>query len=809
MDQLIGNLRWGGRTWVRRPGLAAAFVATLALGVGANVAVFSVLRAALMKELPYPDAKRIVTLSKVSGGPMPSAFVLSEFEAIRDRSGSFQAVAACDSAVSGARGSADAEQILVTRVTDSFFALFGLSPIVGRTFSPGDFSPGSRVVVISFDLWTSQFNRAADVIGQTIRLNREPWTVVGIMPAAFASSCASAGGRVLRTAWVPLAVPKAAQPPEHGPRRSAFVSVFGRLVPQATTTSARTDVAASIARLADRREDGGESRVRVERLPDSGVEAARPGLLMLQGVTALVLVIACGNLANLLFAAATARCREIAVRLALGAPRHYVVRQLMTEAAMVASVGGVIGVALAYSAVPSLVRTGGLALPPGTAVQVRLPELAFGLVLSWLVAMVCAVAPALAVTNADARGALHGAIRLGSSRPIRVLRNGLIAVQVFLAVLVLTGAGLFAKSFMQVFAVPMGFESRGLIAAELGTLRTITPMDGEGSAGRRFQEAVRARLRAGTVAFSSAMPFLRAGTIDGTLLGLAGTEPRNCYSEIRAVSSEYFDVLGQPLVAGQLLASGARAASGRPAVVNEAFARRYSHGRSLVGYQLVYGKDEPFTIIGIVRDTRSVRLTFQPFPAVYVPSELWPSARVAVVVRGADLQTVSGAVRDAARSVDPDLPLANIVSVDAEMAARESARVFYLHMMSICAALAGLLAAVGIFGVTAHLTSLRAREFGIRIALGATPRTLNHLVVRHGLRPILVGLVGGVIATWWVTELLKANTVFMAQLYKTAPHDVWIVTGATIGLLAISIAACWIPARLAARVDPVSVLRVE
>ncbi len=466
---------------------------------------------------------------------------------------------------------------------------------------------------------------------------------------------------------------------------------------------------------------------------------------------------------------------------------------------------------IAYWGVPALLNTASFTLPVGVAVAVRIPELVIGLALSSLTTIAFGMAPVLVLLRVDVHGSLHGDLHVTQSRGVSAIRVNLVMIEVLLAVVVLTGAGLFVNSFLKVVALPMGFDSRGVVVAEVADPPGPSSLPNFREFDRRFGDAARARFNDRPIALASSMPFVRAPSVGWTLIVPDGDEAgRVCNAEIRAVSPEYFEVLRVPLLRGRLLPPGRLNGNRRVALVNEQFVRRCARGRNSLGFGIRSGEaSDPYTIVGVVGDTRTVRLGFAPYPAVYVPLDERPSGRVAVVIRGIDLAAVATAVREAAGAIDPDIPLTNIVAVDAEMRRRENTRYFYVLVMAVFGSLAGLLAVGGIFGVVAHVTSLRVREFGIRLALGATPAQLNWLVMRQGLRPVMAGLVGGVITAYWMAEVLRANPVFMGQLYQTTPHDVWTWGPATAGLLVVSAVACWIPASRAGRVDPMTVLNVD
>jgi putative ABC transport system permease protein len=791
----MSNVTSGLRILRRSPGFATTAVLTLALGIGVNVAIFSCVRAVLIDDLPYADPSRLVSLWQTMPRVRPGNFSVDDFEAIRQGAPAFSSVSGGAWSQVTVRGTADPERVIANRVTREFFAVFGVAPLQGRVFGAADFAPDVHPVVISHGVWRSQFGGATDAVGQTIHIDRDPWIVVGVMPSTFTPSIAGNG------LWTPLAPAGA---------RSPTVSLFlsARLAPGVTLQTARAQLGAIMTpRQRERRGYDGTS---VERLGESDANTVRPGLLLLQGVAGFLLLITCANLANVFLAHTTARRRELGMRAALGAGRWRLVRQLLTEAAAVATLGGAIGVGAAYLGVPALIATASSVLPRGTTVEVRAPELVVGLGLGWLTALVFAAIPAYLASKADPLDAIRGATQVTAGRAIRALRAGLITAQVVLAVVVLTGAGLLIKSFARVVSLPMGFDARGLVTADLALpAPPVFSVDDARTFEHRLEDEVRARLGTRPVAFANYMPYGVVASRDWTLEPVAGSaDERTGYADYRAVSAGYFATLGVPLIRGRQFLPADGAAGPPVAIVNEAFVKKNARRADPIGLQVRAGTSV-FTIVGIVGDIRTGLLESSPNPAVYVPLEQTPSYALAIAVRASDTAAVAKQLAAAVRSLDPDVPLTRVGAIDAKVAEREVQRRFYLSMLSLFALLAGVLAAVGTYGVTAHVTGLRTRELGIRLALGARPGALKALVIGQGLRPVLAGVVGGVVGAWWVTSLLKTNEIFSSQLYEVTPHDPWTLAAAAVGLLATAAMACWIPARRASRVEPTVALRAE
>lgn len=805
MDGLMRDLRSGLRVWRRDRGSALVAILSLAVGVGANVAVFSVLRALLIAEMQYPEASRIVVLSKVVPGMREQPLASAELEAVR-QAPAYREAAGCASVATVARGTSNAEEGVVTKVTSSFFRLFAVEPLLGRALGESEIQSAAPVCVLSYDLWVSQYGGSPGVVGQELHLNRKIWTVIGVMPAGFAPPCGAPAKRVV---WVPYS--RVQETGSAGQNGSDALSVFVRLPRGVSLQSARREMQRLVA-LPGQAATGVGNEIAVEQLSARDSASVKSGLLLSQTVALLLLFVACANVANLLLARGSTRTAEIGTRLALGAQRSRVVRQLIAEGTLMASIGGLAGVALAFAMVKVLVGLAPIPSPRQVSIAVRTPELLVGLAAGWLTWILAAIGPAVVASRVDPLTSLRGDLLSLRKPALSLLRSVFVASQLLLTVVVVTVAGLLAKSFVQVLGQPLGFEPHGLVVAEVSAPMGLGNGDFYRQLTRRLDQAVRIHFSPTTsIAIASDMPYTSTrSTARWTLLTPAGTDYQaDCSSAAVSVSPEYFRVLGVPVVRGRDFQNAKGDVSAALALVNEQFVRVYGRNRDLVGYRLVRRQGDPLTIIGVVGDTRSFRVTSPPMPTVYLPFHSTPTNRLSVAVRGMTVPEVSAIVGAAVRSVDPDIPVRAVVPVQAEAWRREHTRTFYALLMSVFGALACVLAAAGVFGVVAHAVSSKRFELGLRLALGARPRQLVTSVLLRALVPGGIGLAGGALAASALTTLLVKNAVFVDQLYNTRPGDIVVLSTALGGLLGVTAVACWIPLRRALRTDPLVVLKAE
>jgi predicted permease len=799
------DLRMSVRLLCRKPGFAAGAVLTLALGVGVNVAVFAAVRAVLLDEAPYPESERLVQAWQVLQRAMPQPFYRGDLDALREQVPALASIAGETSRFGIViRGDDAPETARIGSVTSEFFEVFGLRPAIGRTLGLADAGPDARSAVLSHGIWLSQFGGRADVLGRTLWIDREPWTVVGVMPRGFATTTI---GGISSDVWVPL---------PSGARASLYA--FARLAPASTLEEAHAQADAVIrARQQALPQDsytGGRPVVYdgmgMERLGTSLAAETAPGLMLLQGVAACLLLITCVNLANLLLARGTDRRREFGMRAALGGSRRRLVRQLLTEATLLATIGGALGVGIAAVLVPVLTSTDASILPEGAQVTVWGAEVVVGLLLAWTTVALFATLPAYATATVDPLDLIRGTARHGASRPIRMMRGALITAQMLLAVVMLTGAGLLIRSFANVVSLPLGFDPRGLVVASVEIAdRDQDSREDEREFVRKMDEALRASLGALPLAFGS-LPQGFTGTLTQPWMFGTGAWDNNAAftSAVRPMTAGSFEMLGQAIRQGRSFDHTDGPVAPRVAMVNQAFVRRYADGQDVIG-QALRTTREVYTIVGVVDDVRMSRMTLAPRDAVYVPLEQDPLNGMSIAVRTSNTAIVERAIRDVIRQLDPDMPLLGVASVDDRLAQGEARRRFYLAMMVVFGGLAGTIAAVGVYGVTAHVTRLRRRELAIRMALGARPVSLKAIVLRQGLWPAALGVAAGIVAAGWLTQLLHANPVFRSQIYQVTPRDPWTFALAAIGLLAVAAFACWLPAGAVDELEPVSALKSE
>jgi len=526
----------------------------------------------------------------------------------------------------------------------------------------------------------------------------------------------------------------------------------------------------------------------------------------LQGIATLLLIVACANQANLFLANATVRQGELAIRAALGAGRWRLIRQTLAEAFTVAGIGGVLGIVTAIWLVTVLGVYAGPALPVGVTVSVRPLDLALGLSLAGGSAVLFGAVPAWFGSAPKLLGAAQNTDRMTSSAVVRLLRGCLVTAQVTIAVVVLVGAGLMIRSFKALLDEPLGFDPRHLTVAAV-TL----PLDSADTSvfAKRLESELRARLAPQPFVLASVLPFAPGGLGTRRLVLEAATpggpEVQD-YAESRSVGPDYFAFMDIPIRRGRVFQDADYVPNAGVTVVNEAFAQLFGQGTDILGRTLRQTNVRSWTIVGIVGDTRSGSLRRPPRAGMYLPFTGWALTKVAV--RASDPDGAARGIREAVMALDPEVPVV-VTTHQAEVRRREAIRAFYLAMLTTFAALASILAATGIFGVVAHVTGLRVREFAIRLALGARSTQLDADVVRGALVPVAAGLVTGLAVAWWVGGLLTANTVFMAQLYEITPRDPFTFGPALMSLLGVSAVAAWLPAHRATRVDPVRALHAE
>jgi predicted permease len=810
LETLIADTRYALRVMRKNPGFAAIAILTLALGIGANTAIFSVVYAVLLKPLPYANPSQLVLV--LAAKPQENALTGTSFPNLEDwraQNSVFSELAgdqAHDLTVTG-RGEPFVANTSV--VTPGIFAVLGAAPLAGRTFVPDDGKQGAApVVILSENLWRSRFGADPKIVGQAISLDKKLFTVVGIMPAGFRSPAL----RRNQDIWVPL-VDDPLFSSWMARRGGHWLRIIGRLEAGVGIAQAQAEMEAISARLAKEYPTENEGwTVRVSPLQSALVGDVKPALLILLGAVGLVLLIACANIANLLLARASSRAREMSVRIALGAGRARIVRQLLTESAALGLLGGIAGMLLAYWGVRSL----GSLLPADVAdihaIRVDGYVLAFALLLSIAASFVFGLAPALFAAGSDLQKTLRkGAGRAGSGGSRQRARTILAAAEIAVAMVLLVSAGLLIRSFITLSSVSPGFRSDHLTKAEvqLPRFEYSTPRQWSSFASdllARIQAEPGMRDSAVAIPLPLANGFVNLGfEIEGDT---AASSSKSRTADYVATSPEYFRVMGIPLLQGRSFSAQDVDTTPRVAIISEAMAREYFPNQNPIGKRIVFGfppdGGAPREIVGIVGDVRDVALSQKPAAMMYVPYAQAPFwGAVLVVHSNLSVAAVADAIRRDTRAIDKDLPVTDITAMPDIVDASVAQPRFQTLLLGLFGALALILAAVGIYGVTSYSVIQRTHEIGIRMSLGAHPGQVLRLVMGQGAKLALAGIIIGAAAAFALTRLMRS------LLFEVSPADPLTFAAIAALLVAVALAACYIPARRAMRVDPMTALRYE
>ena len=790
---LAGEIRLAWRRLGRTPGFTAAAALTLALGIGAVTAVVTLVDAALLRPLPFPESGRLVVAWEQQPPRERERVSARNFIDWRRESRTFSGLAAWIVWGRAVTGAGEPEELPLVRASAGLFRVLGVEPALGRGFLPEEETPGrDRVVVLSHGFWTSRYGADPGMVGRRILLDGEPYEVVGVMPPGFRFPDDNSVAL-----WTPLGFNES----ELAGRAQRMFNVIGRLAPGADLASARAELATIARRLAAAHpETNAGWGVTLLPAPEVAGAASRRPLLLLLGAVGFVLLLACVNVGHLFLVRALDRKREMAVRIALGAAPARLVRLLMVESAMVALVGGALGIAIAAWSLPA-VRALDPDLVPGwreLAVDGRILALASAVLVG--VTLASGLLPALRA----ARGGPGGALTTRGGLP-----RGVIVAEAALSVVLLIGAGLFLRSLVRLQRQDPGFEPGRVLAA------TIFPSDAKYDDDEKqvaFFSTLVDHLRgmpgveaAGAV---TTLPMNPVGIDYDLPFSPTGTPPApgpRQEVDFRGVEGDYFRALGIPLKRGRAIESSDRADAARVAVVNQTLARGFFPDADPVGRRVwVGGGLGAVTVVGVVGDVRHRGLAARPRPEIYVPSAQYPQGGMTVVVRTqGDPAALSRALKQQVYAIDRDQPISSIVTASELVAGSVAPRRTQLFLFGGFAALALALAAIGVYGVVAYAVGRRSREIGIRMALGATDRNVRRAVLLPGLFLAAAGVAAGSGAAWAMSRLLAA------ELYEVSPHDPAAYISAALVLLAVAWAACEIPARRASRLDPLTVLRSE
>jgi len=811
LETILADVRYALRVMRKNPGFTAVAILTLALGIGANTAIFSVVYAALLKPLPYaaPDQLVGIVESNPQQDTLQTGSSYANFEEWRRENHVFTALAGFAAHDLTLTGHGEPFLVGTAVVMPEVFALLEVNPLAGRTFISADGQQGSApVVILSEKLWRSRFGADPGIIGSSISLDKRSFTVIGIMPAGFRSPFIERDQEI----WIPLVD----DPLFSGwmtRRAGHWMGVIGRLKPGVTLAQAQAEMDAINVSLA--REFPAENEgwmIRIFPMQAGLVAQIRPALIILWTAVGLVLLIACANVANLLLTRATSRGKEIALRLALGAGRSRIVRQLLTESAALGLLGGLAGILLASWGVRGL----GTLLPANFsqfgAVRVDSRVLAFALLLSIVASFIFGLAPALFAAKSDLQSSLReSGARSGEGKGRRCVRNLFAGVEVALAMVLLVAAGLLVRSFIRLSSVNLGFNPQQLVKAEvdLPQFEYSTPQQWTNFSGDLL---ARVQSEPGMKDTAIAIPLPLANGFVNLAFDIEG-EPALPSANSRtadyvSVSPEYFRVMSIPLLRGRGFSPQDNPSAPLVAIISEALARNYFPNQDPIGKRIIFGfppvSNIPREIIGIVGDVRDVAASQNPGPMMYVPFAQAPFwGAVLVTKTNLSVSAVAAAIRREVRKIDADLPITDIASFPEALNNTVAEPRFRTLLFGLFGMLALILAAVGIYAVISFSVAQRTHEIGIRMSLGAQPGQVLGLVIGQGLRLALLGIaVGGAVA-------LGLTRMMSSLLYGIAPTDPWTFAGVATLLALVALAACYIPARRAMRVDPMTALRYE
>ena len=792
------DIRSAWRQFVKRPGFALVATLTLALGIGANTAMFGVMRGVLLRPLPYPDPDRIVRVFEIV--PQSGRFSVSPAAYFdwRDQNASFEAIAAYSSGGMTLSDGTTSERVNGAGVSAPLFDVLRVPPALGRSFTASEDLGPARVVIISHRLWQRRFAGDPDVLGRSLTINGSPVTVIGVMPEGFSFPSLEAD------LWTPLGVN-----PVGASRGGHYLSVIARLKDGQSVESAGTEMRGIAERLALEYPEmsAGES-AGVIALHEDIVGGVRRPLLTLLVAVGLVVLIACGNVANLLLVRASTAGKDFAIRLALGARPHRVVRQMLTESLVLAFIGGLVGVGLAYLAMGPIRALAAGSVPRTDGIQVESSVLFFALGLSIVTGLVFGAAPAWQASRSNLTDALKDGGRSAVGGRGRRIRSALVVVEVALSLMLLVGASLLLRSFANLTAVDPGFDARGVL-----TFRVALPASPPNPDEHRrtyygtLLERLAALPDARAVGMTQSLPLQGRYVLSVTFQGRPDPLPAERPSaNYRAISPGYFDALNVPLSRGRVFSERDTATAPLVAIIDETFARRHFPNEDPIGRGLDIGNgtDGFVEIVGIVADVRHEGLELTTEPTMYVPFAQDPFGTMAVVIRSdreplALAPAVRTIMQDVNRGVPPFAIAALADVVDGSMASRR----FSTLLLGSFAGIALFLAAVGLYGVLSYAVTQRTQEIGVRLAIGAAPPQLLRMVVGDGLKLTLAGIALG------LAGALALSRLVTSLLFDVTPFDPVSYVLPAVILLAVSVLACHIPARRAMRVDPILALRSE
>ncbi len=809
MQTLWQDVRYGLRLLVKNPAFSLIAIVTLALGIGANTAIFSVVNSLLWQSLPYKDAERLVWIWETNAQNEVFEETASppNYFDWKTANQSFEAMGALSRTAGIFTGQGEPERVTGAAVTDGFFAVLQAQPLLGRTFSVEEDKPGAEpVILISEGLWRRRFGADAAIIGKSVTLNGTPTTIIGVMGADFLNP--RPGDRQAVEFWRPFRLNYS-----QINRRTDYLGVIARLKPSVTLAQAQAELQ-MIARNLEQQYPATNSgwSARVLSLHQRFFGDVSTALIFLMCAVGFLLLIACANVANLLLVKATVRRKEIALRAALGASRGRMLRQLMTESVILSLFGGGIGLLIAYWGVGAIIAVIPSNLPRLDAIHLDTRALFFTLAAALLTGLLFGLLPALQASRLNLNNVLkEGGRDSAAGASSNRLRNIFTVAEVALALILLVCAGLMVRSFINLQKVDPGFDASRVLTMQVQLSSTKYKEDAQlANFSEQLLERVTTLPGIEAAGLMSDMPLSGGGSYLSFAIEGQPFNPNAPTQDamVHAASSDYFKTIGLPLKRGRLFAAQDHQTAPPVIVINETMARRYWGDEDPLGKRINFGdgNGQPtwLTIVGIVGDVHQEALHQDPYPETYAPIVQQPSWVFSVVVRtAADAATVAGSVREQVKQLDSDLPVFNVRAMETLLADAIARPRFNTLLITIFAALALLLAAVGIYGVMSYSVTQRQHEIGVRMALGAKATDILKMVIGQGLKLVLIGigigLAGVLVLTRWLESLLFGVTT----------TDLLTMVAVPLILAGVALAACFVPARRATRVDPMVALRYE
>ncbi|HET6850681.1 MAG TPA: ABC transporter permease [Pyrinomonadaceae bacterium] len=814
MNTLLQDIRFGLRMLLKSPSVSIVATIALALGIGANTAIFSVVNAVLLRPLPFPNPESLVALfeTDLQRGLQRGTHSYPNFFDIRSQNTAFERVSTYRSGDYIMTGRGEPARLQGAIVTSDLLPLLGVQPMLGRMFLPDEDKPSEtgRVVILSQPLFQKRFNADPSVLNQAITLNGVTYTVVGVMPAGFEFPIQNEPVEL----WTTIAGDASGQTPVTTQRGAHFLRVIGRLKPGVTLEQAQADLTTIASRLEQQYPDTNTHRgLRVDSALSALVGDVRPTLFILLGAVACVLLIACANVANLLLARATSRHKEMAIRTALGASRVRVIRQLLTESVLLSLLGGAVGLLLAVWWSDLLVALGKEDIPRAVQVGIDWRVLGFTLGVSLLTGLIFGLAPAFHSAKSELVESLkEGARGTSAGRFANLVRKGLVVIELGFAVLLLTGAGLLIQSLWRLQKVNSGLEPQNVLTFNVG----LPEVKYDYAKQSQFFIDLKSRLEAtpGVQAASSILPLPLSGdrfSISFEIEGRPMAPKDHPVGDFFSTGVGYFRAMGIPMIKGRDFDDRDRHGATPVVIITESLARQFFPNEDPIGKRIKPGintiegeKTTMKEIIGVVSDVRNRSLDAEPKPAYYVPQTQVPFDQMAMVVKtsGDPHSLVSAATKQVA-ALDQDVPVFAVKTMEEYLSASVAAPRFSTTLLSIFAAVALVLTVVGLYGVMSYSVAQRRNEIGIRLALGAQSRDVLLMIVKQGGLLIVMGLVIGLAGAFALTRLLAS------LLFGVTAKDPFTFAAVAVLLAIVALLACYVPALRATRVDPIEALRYE